>query len=92
MYLYDDEEIVRNNRTWVAIHDKGEMVKFTVPDIVNGERYENTLHNAIWLYMSAMKRFRYVSYERMLNLDDVAPKEILQYLPVVDFDPLLFEA
>jgi hypothetical protein len=91
MNVVDFEEAVRENRTWVAIIGDAEFVKFTVPEEVNGELYENTQHNAIWIYMSAMKRFNYVPYTRMMNLDDVQPREIIDLIPIVDFDPVLLE-
>lgn len=84
-----DETRVRDNYTWVAILGDGEFVKFTVPEEVNGEPYENTLHNAVWIYITAMTRFNWVPYDRMLNLDDIQPKEIIDFIPVVDFDPIL---
>jgi hypothetical protein len=91
MYLLDEqEEVERENRTWVAILGRGEMVKVVIPELVNDHPYPNTLHNAIWLFMCAAKKFNFVSYERMLNLDDVNPKEVTELLPTVEFDMELF--
>lgn len=91
MYLYEEDDHPRENRTWVMIYEGGKMAKFIVPEIVNGEEYPNTLHNALWISMTSLEKFYYTSYERILNVDDVYPKEIVDKLPFQKISDVLIE-
>lgn len=79
-------ENVRENRCWIVVRKTrafggniGRFEKFKLP-----KEYNNTKKNAIWYYLNKLDFIDTMSEGRMLNADDISPKELLELIPEID--------
>lgn len=87
---------IRTNTRWVSIiagrsREKerygvvdGRFVQFDIlQNSTNKDPLPNTKENAIWHYLNKLDFFSTMSSDRMINADDISPKELLNIIPYV---------
>jgi hypothetical protein len=92
--MYQNPEIVRANRTWVAllagrtiegdnvIHHDGCMVKFEMPEgvYVNAKELQNNQGDVMWFFLNRLDHFDTMSKDRMINAEEL-PDGVIELIP-----------